>query len=766
MRSETQGFGRGALGVWLLVGALLGCLWLAPGASAAKKPRLRLGVKPAVVETGARVVVSGRVLGRLPKPARSLRVRVQRRVGSRWRNGSSKRLARAGRFAVTWRAPADAGRVRLRLRLTRGTRVLAKSAAWRVTVTRPATSAPGALPGPGATNPIAPAGGPPAPAPAPGPGPSPNPAATLVISQAAVADAPAPGQSGVLVLSGVMAVKSGDVLAAGIGPQSPYGFLLKATAVRVEAGRTLVDVVPATLLEAIPEGEIHETFTSTRAGSRRARFRERVACSAGGTVTIEGSADLGNPQWSVDADWGFLRLNSVKATASIGASAHASAEATGTASCTVGPIKLFETKFAPITFTIGPIPVVIVPELEIELDGLGQIDANVATSVDASITATAGAKYEDGKLSPIAELDKTFGHVPPDPQATAKLRATLASELEAKFYGAGGPDVNLNTGLEMNADSDAADPWWTLDAPISVTAGLEIDALDVEAGPITVFEKSFRLAEAAPRDPLYRIVAGRLEASTQASFSCSAGQTGCTGVTTSQKQDQSTDAAFTVAAPSTYQGLGNFETTSAIERWEQAYSYSTASWDGDCRGTTSEVDTGPVRHGGGTDPSVMYLLIGAVEEPEDGRPKTQPRIALRVNGDDKGNYTLNQAALGITWPYSPPSEDHSLIHTDYTYTYGSGCPGPGTSTFATDQDALARFPFDPDYFPFGGGELERTPYHEPLVYGEPRCTGARCVTRVSGVSGHDDARTKPTAGAAKVRMTWWFDVETCFGCAS
>ena len=125
-----------------------------------------------------------------------------------------------------------------------------------------------------------------------------------------------------------------------------------------------------------------------------------------------------------------------------------------------------------MTFTVGAVPVVLVPEIEIELDGLGEVDAAVATSVDASLTASAGARYEDGKLSPIAELDQSFDHQPPDPQGSAKLAATLSSELEVAAYGFGGPTFGFDAGLELNADIDAT-PWWTLDAPIAFTAGLD-----------------------------------------------------------------------------------------------------------------------------------------------------------------------------------------------------------------------------------------------------------------------------------------------------
>ena len=345
-----------------------------------------------------------------------------------------------------------------------------------------------------------------------------------VIAPSAVRAVPAPGSGGTLRLAGSVVVRPGDVLASGVGDAAPSGFLLKATASRSDGGDTLVDVVPATLLEAMPEGHIdeHLTLQPTAGGIRGRRpdgeripFRKVVTCGAGGSVTIEGSADLGSPEVDLSADWGrfSLKPKSVQATALVTASAHAAASASGSASCSVGPISLFKTKLAPITFTLGVFPVVLVPEISIDLSGLGQIDADVSTSVDASLTARAGARYADGELSPIAEVEKTFEHEPPDPHASARLAATLTSELEVSAYGVGGPEFEFNAGLEMNADPDAEDPWWTLDAPISLTAGLEIDVLNIDAGPITVFEKSFRVAEAAPRDPQYRIVAGELAAS-------------------------------------------------------------------------------------------------------------------------------------------------------------------------------------------------------------------------------------------------------------
>lgn len=113
---------------------------------------------------------------------------------------------------------------------------------------------------------------------------------------------------------------------------------------------------------------------------------------------------------------------------------------------------MLDKTFTSLTFYVGPVPVVLLPELEIVLSGKGEVSGGVDTSVDASVTARAGAKYEDGALSPIADFEKTFADDPPEPEAAA----TLSSEIEVKAYGVGGPAFGLDTGLELGADISQA----------------------------------------------------------------------------------------------------------------------------------------------------------------------------------------------------------------------------------------------------------------------------------------------------------------------
>jgi len=461
-------------------------------ASAQAAPRISITAKPAVAAPSAQIAVTGRVKGLAARPAKQARILLEERSGSRWAKRSTARLGRRGVFTLKWQIPATTGRRSLRLRLVRGRRTLTRSAAWPLEVSAPATATP-----PTVTPVTVATGTPTATATATATPPPPRPAQTQVLAGGLVLATPAPGTGGELRLDGTITVTVGDVLASGIGPNSPYGFLLKATAVRSEGGQTVVDVVPATLLEALPQGHIDATVKLEPLPGRalKARSTSRLSCESGGTVTIDGSAELGTPDLDIDVDWGFLKVNSAEITASITASAFASAAAEGAASCSVGPIEIAEFKFAPFTIVVGGLPVVFFPEVDVELSGLAGVEASVKTSISASATAKAGARFGDGGFTPIAEFSKSLNFVAPAPTASATLSGTVSPQLEVLVYGAVGPEFSLNAGFELTANP-TLDPWWTLDGVLSVTAELEIPVLDLQSGPLTVFAERIRLAEA------------------------------------------------------------------------------------------------------------------------------------------------------------------------------------------------------------------------------------------------------------------------------
>ena len=129
------------------------------------------------------------------------------------------------------------------------------------------------------------------------------------------------------------------------------------------------------------------------------------------------------------------------------------------------------------TFPGGFVTVIFV-EPQIEL-GMGvDIEADGALAVQASATETlrVGLRFEDDKWSPINEFNSNaHGSVTVD--ATARARVFPTVRLGATIDRLCTPYVGFQPGfVELVADIGAS-PWWTLDAGISASAGIDCDLL-------------------------------------------------------------------------------------------------------------------------------------------------------------------------------------------------------------------------------------------------------------------------------------------------
>lgn len=449
----------------------------APAEAAKKpaKPKLVVKSKPAAVTAGTRATIKGRVRGRVRGGRRNLRVDLQRRRGRGFRASSTVRVSRKSRFALRWTAPTKPGKVRLRLRLRRGQKVLAFSRPWTVQVRRPES----------------PKG------------------RTQVIAPGSITAAPAPGQAGQLRVKGDPRLRPGDIVAVGIGDATPFGFLGRVTVVKRVGSETVLDTVPTTLIDAVPEGKIdqhivngeleggREEQVAGRAANSGPELRRTVrstfVCTGSRKVTVKGVVGV-NSDIDIDASWGPFKGVSASFIGEVKASAELSASAEGSASCKTGPHTLFTTTLRPIQFAVGVLPVVVVPKVTVYLTAEGKVEASVLSEINGSVSAKAGLEYSDGQARPVAEFNKDFGFTPPDPQGSASLSATASPTLDLLLYGVGGPQATFNVGLAVNANPDAS-PRWKLTAPVSLTAKLVAPVLKISTGTLTVYQNEFLLAQ-------------------------------------------------------------------------------------------------------------------------------------------------------------------------------------------------------------------------------------------------------------------------------
>lgn len=446
-------------------------------ASAASRPGLTVTL-PAAVRAGDVVQVGGTVRGR----TRGRRVILQQRSRGRWIARSQRALGSRRAFALRWRAPSAGQAVRIRVRLRARRQNLATSATKRVVLLARAGEA----------------------------------GARIVITPGAVRAVPPPGSPGTLRYRGVLSVRRGDFLAADVGPATPYGFLGRVVSSDVVGSETRVSTEPTTLLAAVPEGSIDvrveasakpRSSGKSEGGKINRAIGKSLSCANGASIALSGTVDV-SPGARFTASWTWKgrfppkpAITGASVTGTITARADLSAVANGAASCTLEktPLLLVPIKLGEIRFSVGPIPVVIVPQVQVFIDAYGGVQANMTSALHASLTAGAGLEYVPNQpIRPISEFTPRLEYDPPVLTVAGQLMGNVRPTLDLLLYGVGGLRTTFSAGLDLSA-STANDPWWKLTAPVALTASLVAPALDLSTEELNVYGRTFDLAEAPGR---------------------------------------------------------------------------------------------------------------------------------------------------------------------------------------------------------------------------------------------------------------------------
>jgi hypothetical protein len=325
------------------------------------------------------------------------------------------------------------------------------------------------------------------------------------------------GPSGprVLTLNGSAArgVKAGEILASGPSAAAPDGYLVKVVRVAsTRGGRVVLDIENATLLEALPSGEIdvNETLVppagaasvghggsqmlrQASPGARSAHAFLPVAHAAGFSLpaanlscTTSAGVHLTptvsfSPQIAFHAKWGLLKLDSASFTATVNEGVSLSASADAGASCqTKSPgigLLAHPIRLAEIDVQVGPVPVVIVPTLQVYLSGSAGVTASLTASLQQSSTVTIGAGYAKGQFTPISSFSPHFGQsFTPEGDANGEL--ALRPTVDTLIYGIAGPSFDIGAAAKFDANT-ASSPWWTLQGCLQGGIGFVVDILKI-----------------------------------------------------------------------------------------------------------------------------------------------------------------------------------------------------------------------------------------------------------------------------------------------
>lgn len=304
---------------------------------------------------------------------------------------------------------------------------------------------------------------------------------------------------------------TGDVVVCGVhGDLLPYGMLRKVITVDRDAGQVVVQTVQASLTEAIERGALDETVlldpntivkrtTMGRAGGRSFfRSASGLEGSQGFVFAIndyelydaDGDASTKGDRVWVDGNFSFapemgfaLDIDGFELqtlTFEIGAEQQASIRVTAGREATFAESEILEEiELTPITFSIGPIPVVLVPRIQFRIGVDGTVTADLTAGVQADATVRVGFGYQNGGWGPTSDFDSGASFDAPNfrdgSKGSARVWAGPRAELAA--YGIAGVYGELRGFVRADVDA-AADPWWKLSAGVEALAGVFIRIFD------------------------------------------------------------------------------------------------------------------------------------------------------------------------------------------------------------------------------------------------------------------------------------------------
>jgi hypothetical protein len=311
----------------------------------------------------------------------------------------------------------------------------------------------------------------------------------------------------------------GDVVAIGVGPNTPFGLFGKVTSA------SGIDVVlsKATLFDAVPNGRIDTKIQANAkslpkgSGWRWNPVRKEVSgsidvpldCGGGATLRVQGGLSF-TPVFDLESDWQLGQVNRMKFVGTV----QQSSELTESLSkarqnCNAsGGLLDAPLAFAPVTVNVAGVPIVLVPVFDLFLNASASSDAELTVGIEQDVTAQVGMTYVRGQaIKPVREVTESHTPIGPGVTGTSQANAAVNPQFTVAFFGVQGPYVSLDGGFRFESNK-TDNPWWTLDSVVHGDSGLPVPLLDLAVTQNDLIQRSFPVTDAAGPYPVQTDVDG------------------------------------------------------------------------------------------------------------------------------------------------------------------------------------------------------------------------------------------------------------------
>jgi len=569
----------------------------------------------------------------------------------------------------------------------------------------------------------------------------------------------------------------GDVLVSGTSNVTPYGLLRKVTNVVFDENQVVVETSPATLEDVIEDCSIDTSWrlqsdgNFAPLGSNEAinalgesvealatgfylQLDDVVLYDNDGNLDTKGdkiTADLSiNLNIDIDIGWTISWFQMTEAHFQSTISVTSEVET----SCTIAVLEIhpklevYRQYLAPFTVMVGPVPVVILPMLSINIGLDGEVSAGITAGVTANAELTAGVQYADGNWSPITDFSTSFNWQEPSLTAGCKVKVSAGPQLSLLLYGGAGPYIEARGYLELDADIFRT-PWWELYGGLEADVGFKVEAMGHK---VADYEKPLAIG--------YRVLLAQAETPTLVTLTISSTVGG--SVTTPEEGSFTYDAGTVVdlvatpaagyrfvnwtgdvstitnvnAASTTITMNGDYSITANFEEIPPVqYDLTISSTAG---GSVTTPGTGTYNYDAGTvvnlvaTPAAGYRFVNWTGDVGTLANVNAASTTITMNGDYSITANFEGAPTEtVSTPSRPSGPTSGTVGTAYTYTTGGSTSNLGHSVqyYFTFGDGT-----NSGWLPVGTTSVTKT-WSVASADGWAVMARARCATHTSVVSG-------------------------------
>ncbi|MCB2207995.1 MAG: hypothetical protein KQH67_06825 [Bacteroidetes bacterium] len=309
-------------------------------------------------------------------------------------------------------------------------------------------------------------------------------------------------------------LKVGDVVVSSVG----YGLLRKITDISSDGQNIIISTEQASLSDAILKGELKfkvdvsnpqkikkikyqadgVKFIKPKDGDE-SQFLIEISTDFGTDFfSITGELEIGQFEFEADYDWHTEWFKPILDTAyglfSITETFTLTEELSHSAEFEKS-VELLILEYPPITVMIGPVPVVITPEVVLTAGIELEATCSLSAGLTQELTASGGLAYDGSNWNPSFNLEKNFGITPPLLTNSLSAKVYVKPQLNMVIYKIFKPNVSVQPYASLEAEFGNT-PWWYFYLGLRSDIGMEVDLIitdlfDVEAN---LFDKQFEIA--------------------------------------------------------------------------------------------------------------------------------------------------------------------------------------------------------------------------------------------------------------------------------